>query len=141
MKRYMIHLLTALMVLTLAACDFDITNPGGGGTGNEGGGRGNGNGRDDGGTEVIMVESVEGDIVATPCDGTFIVESISVDENGNFNVVVGMETSMCIEYITLTEMNQGFGLGYCEIQLVGVDGIVDRRTGETQYIAIFQIFK
>jgi hypothetical protein len=131
-----------MLVLAMAACNFNPTDwgPGGGGTG---GGDGRGDGKGDGGgrTDVVMVRGMQGDVVTTPCDGVFMVESISIDDAGNTIVIVNVRTEDGMQSITLTEENPSFTLGGCEIHLKGVESIVSPRSDVPQLVAHFYIKK
>lgn len=131
-----------MLVLAMAACNFNPTDwgPGGGGTG---GGDGRGDGKGDGGgrTDVVMVRGMQGDVVTTPCDGVFMVESISIDDAGNTIVIVNVRTEDGMQSITLTEENPSFTLGGCEIHLKGVERVATANSDVPQLVAHFYIKK
>ena len=130
--------LMTMLILAMAACNFNPTDwgPGGGGD-DRGDDKGDGGGR----TDVVMVRGMQGDVVATPCDGVFIVESITMDDRGNTVVVVSVKTEDGMKSITLTKENPNFRIGGCVIHLKGVERVVSPRSDVPQLVAHFHIKK
>ncbi|MFN3196029.1 MAG: hypothetical protein ACE364_08785 [Chlorobiota bacterium] len=135
--------LMTMLVLAMAACNFNPAdwNPGGGTGGGDGRGDGKGDGKGGGRTDVVMLRGMQGDVVTTPCDGIFMVESISVDDAGNTVVIVNVRTEDGMQSITLTKENPSFMVGGCVIHLKGVERIVSPRSDVPQLVAHFYVKK
>lgn len=161
MKRVLILTFVAILAITMASCDWDPTGigTGGGGTGsgNDGGGRGGDSTKVDRDHDkkdrdgVMMVRGMEGDVITTPCDYTFEIQSITVTENTN-DAVTDRKTDRTVlvqilvtyadgsvEAFTLTNEAPSVTVGDCTIHLKGVKPYISTASDRATYVAHFAI--
>lgn len=133
----------AMLILAMSACNFNPTDWGTGGGSGSGDGGGRGDGKDDKGgrTHVVKARGAEGDVVTTPCDGVFMVESINVDDSGNTVVTVTYRTEDGQKSIRLNKENPNFKLGDCIIHLKGVTRVASPTSDRPILVANFMIKK
>ncbi|MFN3196777.1 MAG: hypothetical protein ACE364_12565 [Chlorobiota bacterium] len=138
MKKYMIHILTVLVVCTLAACDFDITNPGGGGHG--GGGRDTMD-IDTNYREPMLIDIHNDEVVTTRAMKMISVNSVSVSALGFYvvelNVINGKTGE--VNTVTLSSENPTAEVDGCLITLLGVRPMPGLPGEETKYVVSLQI--
>lgn len=140
MKKYIIQILTVLVVASLAACDFDITNP-------VGGGRGSGGGRDtmDIDTnyrEPMLVDIHEGDVITTRDMKMISVNSVTVTSDRNFEVVLNVTDEKTGEQtiVTLSMENPVEEVNGCLISLLYIrPDSSEEESEEIKYVVGLQI--
>lgn len=152
MKRVLILAFVTILALTMASCDWDPTGIGTD-RGNDRDDKKERDDKDDDRKErdVVMVRGVEGDVITTPCDFTFTVESIVVTENES-DVVTNTRSERTVvviivvtkrdgttETYTLTPDAPSVTIGDCTIYLKGVSPIRTRDTDRVQQVASFAI--
>lgn len=139
MKKYIVHILSVLVVCTLAACDFDITNPGGG--------HGGGHGKDTldidtNHREPMLIDIHHDEVITTHTMKMISVNSVSffydneapIVELNVINGKTGNESS-----VTLSSVNPTVEVDGCLITLLGVRPMPGIPGEETKYIVSLQV--
>lgn len=139
MKKYIIQILTVLVVATLAACDFDITNPGGGSHG--GGGRDTMD-IDTNYREPLVVDLHEGEEVDTYNMKTIKLNSVTFVSDRDFEVELNvMDERTGIETVVILSMeNPSEEVNGCLISLLYIGPEAEAEKGEeVKYVVGLQI--
>ena len=139
MKKFMIHILTVLVVCTLAACDFDITNPGGGGHGG-GGGRDTMD-IDTNYREPMLIDNHHDEVVTTHTMKMISVNSVSTSALGYYVVELNVISDKTgeVNTVTLSSENPTAEVDGCLITLLGVRPMPGLPGEETKYVVSLQI--
>ncbi len=139
MKKYLIQILAILVVATLEACDFDITNPGGGSHG--GGGRDTMD-VDTNYREPMIVDIYEGEKVETRNMKTVKLSSVTVVSDRDFKVELSvMDKKIGKETVVILSMeNPSKEVNDCIITLLYIGPEAEAEKGEeVNYVVGLQI--
>lgn len=153
MKRVLILTFITMLALTMASCDWDPT---GLGTGTGGNDKDDKKEREDKGDDErerkgMMVRGMEGDVITTPCEFTFEIQSITVselesdeatDRKTDRAVLVQILVTFAdgtVEALTLTKEAPSVTVGDCTIHLKGVKPKISTASDRATYIAHFAI--